>query len=555
VGITVGCQAIAGIGDKSFGEDASPPNHRNSSRDASPDAAELMRPKPGLVGGGGGASANASGGAAGEAGANPGPIANGGAGVGGRGGTGSGGQRGVGAASGQGGSAIGHLDGGRGVDAANGDAESGTIPDADVGGSIRTAGVFPNFPLLNGGDVNVRQALTDLAPNGLHVEIPWNDVFYTSDPSCDPSVGCPPCTDAASCYFKPTAEPTCHDVFGYDELECYVRGFALWLSDQALGSSKVSVTVTLDLHNFGATDWRIGPSHIAALEAAPADLGKPQVAASLFEFYDRISSILADPHYERYVGDWTVSFGNHLNDYLCANADAWAEYSKLYEAMRAHALGFAPRPSAPLRVGAGTAFLGLRCEGLWDFESGGLSTTAARIRNLNRASDVLLFQYFPVDPNSGFLALNPSRVDKDLESMRLFRRSQPTQDGGSPPPIVLYEVGYPTDPSLHGQKPSDDRYSRFGSGEDAQQLFVQGLMRAAGRRSEDFEGVYWWPLFDIPGPDLNGGPCDSFVEGYYGGMSPSLSRLICTSGLSPGLGAAPKPAWDVFRTTAERLVH
>jgi hypothetical protein len=536
VALIVGCQAIAGVGDKSFGGE-----HRVSHGDASVDRAEPARETPDVsIGGGSGSGGLAAGGGFSRGSGGDLDTGTGGAvrGGGGSGGTASGGSGANGAAAGRGGATIGRAE--AGLDA---------NPDADVEAGAPlyagVAGVFPNFPILYGGDPNTRQALADLAPNGLHVEIAWGDGFYTSDPSCNPIAGCPPCTDANSCYFRPASDPSCRNS-GYDELECYVRGFAFWLSAQALGTSRVSVLVTFDVH---AAAWRIGPSHITALQDTPADLGKPQVTASLFAFYDRVSAILADPKYAPYVRDWTISFGNHANDFLCADADAWVEYTKLYRVFRDHALGSARRPEAPVRVGASTAFIGLRCEGLWDLPSNGLSATASRIRDLNGASDVLLLQYFPVDPGNGFLALDPSRVDEDLERMSRFRSSLLDREGGAPPPIVLHEAGYPTDPSLHGQTPSDAGYSQFKSGEEAQGVFMQDLLTASARRSDVFDGLYWWPWIDVPtGP---GGICDIYVGAFYVGASTSLKLSLCTSGLSPGLGAPIKPAWNVFRAAAQ----
>src|SRR5262249_46739979 len=123
------------------------------------------------------------------------------------------------------------------------------------------------------------------------------------------------------------------------------------------------VLVTLDVHDHPG-DFRIGPAHIAALQSAPADLNKAEVSGAVFELYDKIVTILADPLYAPHVRDFTLSFGNHVNDYLCTDAEAWTEYEKLFRALQRRAAS-APRPAAPLRLGVSTSFFGRRCEGAW----------------------------------------------------------------------------------------------------------------------------------------------------------------------------------------------
>lgn len=415
-------------------------------------------------------------------------------------------------------------------------------------------GVFPNPPLSQPHDPPVRSAVLDLAATGVHMTMPWADFFFTGDPSCDRDSGvcveptceggpCPLCPDPDRCYFRPSANPACRQQ-NYDELECWLRASLDWWTGQS-PAAPMSLLLTMDLHGGGAGDFRLGPPQVARLQTAPADMNDARVLSAFRTFYDRVALVLADPVYAPFIKDITLSLGDQVNEYFCSDA-AWDAYRSFFTAARAYILKDARRPSMPIRVGSTTSYVGMLCPGVWDFTADIESVAAPQIRALDALGDVVLLSYFPVDRQDGGLALAPERAAMDLAHMSEFRLSLPVESEAARPPLVLAEVGYPTAPDLHDKADHDARYSHFGPAyatpEAAQRVFLQSLLAAMPAHT-DVAGLYWWSLFDIPEP-----VCSLFTMGSFGpAVPPSVGRVLCTSGLSPGVGMPEREVWGTYR--------
>jgi hypothetical protein len=234
------------------------------------------------------------------------------------------------------------------------------------------------------------------------------------------------------------------------------------------------------------------------VRATPADLGAaafdaPAVIQRFHALIDRLRPTFAG--HVRYL-----AIGNEVDAYLGAHPTTAEPYQRFY----AGAVSYVHSVLPGVAVGVTSTFAGA--------SGPGAGTVAA----LNRSSDVVVLTYYPLGPR--FVPRPPSTATGDIASMVGLA-------GGKP--VVLQEVGYPSDPVL-------------SSSEDAQAQFVTAVIGAWRAAGPAIPMLNWFALGDF-NPEL----CSTFTV-YYGLPNDrNFGAYLCSLGLRRVDGAA-KPAWDAF---------
>jgi hypothetical protein len=146
---------------------------------------------------------------------------------------------------------------------------------------------------------------------------------------------------------------------------------------------------------------------------------------------------------------------------------------------------------------------------------------AGPIADLLGVGDTVILTYYPLGP--GFVPRPPSTATGDLVRMLDLA-------GGKP--LVLQEVGYPSDP-------------RLSSSDDAQAAFVRAVFDAWHGAGSRAPFLNWFALHDFT-PELCGQ-----LAGYYGGPpDPAFTAFLCSLGLRR-VDGTPKPAWSALVEAAQ----
>ena len=227
------------------------------------------------------------------------------------------------------------------------------------------------------------------------------------------------------------------------------------------------------------------------LLAAPFD--SPMMMSRFHNLLDQIKPLLSsDVKY--------ISIGNEVDVYLDANPPEWATYRVFYE----DGLHYLHKNIPGMQVGVTTTY------------GAASGPDLARIGALNAKSDVFVLTYYPI--HGDFQVNGPQSPLADFTTMLTLSPRKP---------IVLQEVGYPSDPL-------------DGSSETQEAQFVTNAFsawHAAGRKIR-FMNYFLEHDFDK-------NTCATLAK-YYGlGGDAAFKAYLCSVGLRRAGGAA-KPAWSSF---------
>jgi hypothetical protein len=263
---------------------------------------------------------------------------------------------------------------------------------------------------------------------------------------------------------------------GYDQLQQSLRG-ADTFGYQTLLNLKVIDTTAL---------------------AVPARLAHQSLdsAATESAFHALIDRLRPSLHSVRYL-----AIGNEVDVYLSAHPSAWDSYLRFYTDAVAYVHATVP----DVLVGVTSTFDGARLG------------TAAQVAALNRVSDVEILTYYPLGPH--FSPRPPSTAAGDIAQMLTI---------AGPNPLVLQEVGYPSDP-------------RLASSEPAQAAFVTNVMAAWRQAGARIPMLNWFALHDFTA-DI----CDQFSVYYLQPHDTNFRAYLCSLGLRHADGTA-KPAWTALQ--------
>jgi hypothetical protein len=196
-----------------------------------------------------------------------------------------------------------------------------------------------------------------------------------------------------------------------------------------------------------------------------------------------------------------LSIGNEVDVYLVRHPEAFLAYQRFY----ADAVAYVHATMPGVAVGVTSTFGGASME---------------QMASLNGLSDVVVLTYYPLGPR--FTPRPRETAGPDFTRMLAIAGDHP---------LVLQEVGYPSDP-------------RLSSSEGAQAAFVGAVFaawRAAGTR---IPLLNWFALHDFT-PEL----CRQ-LDAYYGAPGdPNFGAFLCSLGLRRVDGTA-KPAWPALVTAA-----
>jgi hypothetical protein len=195
-----------------------------------------------------------------------------------------------------------------------------------------------------------------------------------------------------------------------------------------------------------------------------------------------------------------ISIGNEVDSYLAANPSQWATYQAFYE----DAVAYMHQNFSGVLVGVTAEF------------GGASGASMAQVATLNTKSDVFILTYCPLEGD--FQVRSPQSAAADFPLML-------TLAGGKP--VVLQEVGYPSDPLT-------------GSSEEMEAEFVTsafGAWHAAGTRMSFFN--YFIEH------DFDPATCAAF-DSYYGITNdPAFTAYLCSLGLRRDDDTV-KAAWTTF---------
>ena len=234
------------------------------------------------------------------------------------------------------------------------------------------------------------------------------------------------------------------------------------------------------------------------VKATPADLtaaafDSPELKRRFHTLIDALKPSI-NPHV-RYL-----SIGNEVDAYLGAHPGQWDAYLRFY----ADAVSYVHSTLPGVQVGVTSTY------------GGASGSTAGRIAELNRLSDVEILTYYPL--GAGYIPRPPSTVRADLAAMVTLAGKLP---------LVLQEVGYPSD-------------ARLGSSEQAQSAFVAEVLSAWRTAGAKIPLLNWFALHDFT-TDL----CDQQTR-YYGlPNDPNFGAFLCSLGLRRADGT-PKAAWQIM---------
>jgi hypothetical protein len=238
----------------------------------------------------------------------------------------------------------------------------------------------------------------------------------------------------------------------------------------------------------------------------PADLGEkalnePDVIARFGKLLEYIFSQIPD------LNLVSLSIGNEVDIYLADDVQGWTEYEEFYNAAVEHAHHLRP----DLRVGVKATLHGL---------TGDLQD---RLQSLNRASDVIMVTYYPLEED--FTVKEPSVVQEDFQSITTRYPSRV---------IYFHETGYPS-----GVK--------CDSSEEKQAEFVREVFAAWDAHKDQIGLVIFTWLTDVSPGSLRE------MEVYYGISNPAFIEYLGTLGLRSYAGGGTDKA--AFRTLRSEVQH
>jgi hypothetical protein len=190
-----------------------------------------------------------------------------------------------------------------------------------------------------------------------------------------------------------------------------------------------------------------------------------------------------------------LSIGNEVDVYLAAHTEALEPYRRFL----ADAVAYAHQLFPGVLVGVTSTYDGAR-----------------RVSTLNDLTDVVVLTYYPLGPR--FVPRPPSTAAPDLAAMLEIAGDRP---------LVLQEVGYPSDPVL-------------SSSEQRQAEFVTAILAAWKAAGSRVPMLNWFALHDFT-PQL----CAQ-LSGYYGlGGDRNFGAYLCSIGLRR-VDGTPKPSWQAL---------
>jgi hypothetical protein len=375
-------------------------------------------------------------------------------------------------------------------------------------------GVYPNYPRVNA------QAATGLAKASKVTRtvlyVPWSDVFY-----------------------KPAIP---HPVINEEELSRYMKPFLdQWVSHS--GGLGLDIEIAFIIHNPAikqAPDGELYPSHLKKSDKATA-------IVQFNAFYDAVYAILRNNPY-RSAG-YIMSLGSEVDLYLPINAWFWNEYRDFYEAVSSH-VKTTSSDLASVRTGVTVNYSHMRILG---------KKCAGFVANLNRTSDVVIFNYYPNlywtnVPGNDELAVYglEGAIRRHFIQMVSIIASARIVGGDARSPVgLLQEVGYPSELTVEGQA-----FQNPTLGQTAQRDFVAALFKVFKEFNslpqDPIKYMTWWSLFDY-GSSSGSADCLEFVNLW--GLDATnwfLCKQLCTSGLIFADGNS-KSAWLEFSANAQAL--
>lgn len=423
--------------------------------------------------------------------------------------------------------------------------------------SFQAVGAFPNLPTATFDKFLIvrDKVATEARLTGIALPLLWTDSLYSSNDSCDPSVGkctdpdceighCPPCMDPEACYWSPSDNSDCRTQ-GFDQLECAIASYtSVWLRQ---GGLQPGSTVLFSIYGHSAeAGWRFGPSFQQASQDTPASLHSGVTWDHFRKLYDRLQELLT-----RHVTEAGMSLIIGLEDAPsgCADHGADEDYAEFFKLAREYIREKHQGPGPAPLVISPTPFLSELCDGVWDLDQESFSAREPALRRLNEHADAVAFRYHPMDSARGWIALNPDRAAEDMTRMVAFGDRLAPLEAGTERPIIITTVGYSSDSELHSS-PSSPRYSVSAVGELAQAQLVKKLFEFAREhrrmRPQLSFNLFWGPLLDL-------GDAESEVcmlgASAIGKSDLATRRAYCLSGLLHPLsaGTLDKPAWVALR--------
>lgn len=278
--------------------------------------------------------------------------------------------------------------------------------------------------------------------------------------------------------------------YKWHDLEPKPGTFELQKVDQALGGfaslgfHACIVIQTLDTNN----------------RTLPADLqDKPFDSAAMRARFDALLDALAAR-----LTDMVdcVLLANEADIYLKAHPEELAAFAGFAERGRERLRSLRPG----LAAGVAVTFDNLR-------------DRPQLVERLNRAMDVICFNYYPLGPR---MKVRPvAEVGADFDKM---------VHAAGDKPLLFKEIGYPAAPLL-------------GSSDQQQAAFVDAVFDAAERHAARIRVFNFFLLYDFDSRFLE------TLTKYYGSHDPSFVAYLGTLGLKRADGT-PRPAWTRFEERA-----
>jgi len=202
----------------------------------------------------------------------------------------------------------------------------------------------------------------------------------------------------------------------------------------------------------------------------------------------------------------SLSLGNEIDGVLGTDAKAWAAYTRLFEAGRAHVRKTRPR----LPVAATMMYAGL------------VGRTKGWARRLNREADVVLVTYYPL--RADFRIQPLKHLDEVFKTLTTLYPKKPIHFG---------EIGCPSGAVL-------------GSSLAHQEAFIRRLFVLWDRYAARVPLISYCWLTDTSAAALR------TYETYYGSKDPRFLDYLATLGLRTNAGhGADKPAFKALRAAAK----
>ena len=199
-----------------------------------------------------------------------------------------------------------------------------------------------------------------------------------------------------------------------------------------------------------------------------------------------------------------ISIGNEIDAYLGEDSGKWDQYQRFFKETSNYIRDKKPA----VKIGCKTTF------------EAATEKNEEEIKILNRNSDVIMVNYYPLKPD--FSVRDPSVVQSDIDTLTSLYADEI---------IYITEAGYPSS-------------SELGSSEEMQREFIREIFRAWDKHRLQIKLIDFVWLHDLSTSEV-----DIFV-GYYGVSARNFREFLRTLGLRTYDGKE-KQAFVALKAEAE----